>query len=192
MQNEREAVERVRRALRTRPITLIIPQVYNEDRAGNNPWGAFADDLQTLLASLAEKDAMIEALSTPTGRVTREAMVTAVGEAVEYLDWAGAERAVDAILAMISAAPALEGEGDSRSQPCGAREPISRAAPEAGGSGAERSASDIRICAEEIVECAGLSEEHLVRESPNLLTARLSSVATLAKDILMTLDGRNG
>lgn len=46
---------------------------------------------------------------------------------------------------------------------------------------------DIRICAEEIVECSGLSREQFALEGPAVLMARLDTVTTLARDILQTL-----
>jgi hypothetical protein len=44
--------QRLTKVLRVRPITLTVPQVYNEEIAGNNPWGAFADDISSLLADM--------------------------------------------------------------------------------------------------------------------------------------------
>lgn len=46
---------------------------------------------------------------------------------------------------------------------------------------------DVRICAEEIIECSGLSREQFALEGPAVLMARLDTVTTLAKDILQTL-----
>jgi hypothetical protein len=46
---------------------------------------------------------------------------------------------------------------------------------------------DIRICAEEIVECSGLTRGQFELEGPAVLMARLDTVSTLAKDILQTL-----
>ena len=43
-------LDRLRRVLEVRPITLRVPQVYCDVDAGN-PWGAFADDIAALLAS---------------------------------------------------------------------------------------------------------------------------------------------
>jgi hypothetical protein len=46
---------------------------------------------------------------------------------------------------------------------------------------------DIRICAEEIVECSGFTRAEFVAQGPMVLIARLEAVTTLAKDILQTL-----
>jgi hypothetical protein len=63
MTSTEELVERLGSVLSVRPITLRVPQVYADDP---NPWGAFADDIEAMLAQLTRLAILADDRPDPT------------------------------------------------------------------------------------------------------------------------------